>query len=395
MSTIYKDYFYRVIVFMIILLLVNTINFKCESYNDCSTRDEFIIFFIQKHLKSFPNIELHTEKCYPHLPSGNNTLSTIHGLQNKKQIYDHAIYINSLGFPTPHLIKQIRDITKYSVSTVCRSSKNYKGEDYDFTYAKHNKQSKEIFIKIPFDPDIYKPDKEDNELLFLIQKSNSVLDIKATLNSIKKLMNSNVEIKYTIGILSLQKVEYINTSHQVLETVKFKKYVDYIKLLRKANFYFISDSTVDYFTLYELTACRTLIISLDRHVNFHKFQDIHIYTHNGALEWSKIFSQVNSRTATDTLRQTHDSTWDGVVARIIGALEMYEKNHKPRVINNLYPVKYYLNINKKSKPNSVNYGTPVENDQGVNRGNRERKVDTVPDKGGKNNLEGRVYIQRN
>lgn len=365
---------------MIILLLTNSINIYCNSYTDCITRIDFFTLFIKKHLLLFPGVTLKTRKCYDCF--SNNSKSIYRTLDND-QIPDHVIYINENGFNSPLDVNKLRKMTKCSVSSFTRCNKYYKGENHIFTYVKYNKLRNEFHLKIPIDKTIYQPKKIQNTIYFLFQDSSNINEIKHILKQIDKLINTNKGITFKIGLITLSKLKMINTKNQVLEEIKFKKYVDFIEELSKANFYFITNQNFDWYTLYELTATETLIISRKKYISHISPNSIHIYFYQQNIEWDNVFSVSNNKL---TVNNIENDGWDGVVARILSVLEVYDTNNKARDVNHMGNPKYYLNIKNKKKPLPIKFNG-TEQLSSIEK-NEKDKDDAKVD------LNTKVYLQK-
>ena len=186
----------------------------------------------------------------------------------------------------------------------------------------------EFHLEIPIDKTIYKPKKIANTIYFLLQDSSNIEEIKQILKQIDKLILANKGISFKIGLLSLDRVKIINTKMQVLEDNKFKKYIDFIEELAKTNFYFITNQNFDYYTLYELIAMDVLIISKRKYISPYRINNIYIYFYQQTIEWDSVFNNINNINNKTTINNILNNSegWEGVVARILSVLEMYNTN---------------------------------------------------------------------
>ena len=366
---------------MIILLITNSININCDSYMDCITRVDFFTLFIKKNLQLFPGVTLKTKKCYDCFSNNSKSINRILG---NDTIPDHVIYINDKGFNSSLDVDKLKKITKCSVSSFTRCNKYYKGEDHIFTYIKYNKRKNEFYLEIPIDKTIYKPKKLSNTIYFLLQDSSNIEEIKQILKQIDKLILTNKGISFKIGLLSLDRVKIINSKMQILEDNKFKKYIDFIEELAKTNFYFITNQNFDYYTLYELTAMDVLIISKRKYILPYRLSNLHIYFYQQTIEWDKVFNSVNDKTNVNNILN-NSRQWEGVVARILSVLEMYDTNNKVREVNVDNHPKYYLNIKNKKKPLSIQYN---------NHSSLPKTLKDITKGDKKVNLSTKTYIQK-
>lgn len=342
---------------MKLLLLINSNNFEFDTIEKCKTRSEFITFMLYIYLSEIENIDVSIRKCYPYV-------SVKHGNNNDIHVFpisDHIIYIDDTGFyhKNESFLTNLKNHTKYSISSLCKGGKFYGGEDMMFTFLNNNVCGKAIYLPIPFDQYIYAPRKLKQTIYVLINKPEVETkqlnkdEILAFLDEIKNLIittgfNSD-NLVFKIGLINTSSVDFIDLDMNIIETQTFEMYIDYVLEISKANMYMVTDTISDIFTLYECVMSGTIIIVNSKYV-CSGLDELNMYIYKDDFVWDDIFKMMTLNNArVKFMDKQYD--WEKYVKIIISILKDYEKKNEPKTFNRtIAGPKGYLNIHNKHRP---------------------------------------------
>ena len=328
---------------MKVLLLFNcSSNYYINDLDDCCTRTELFIFMIKTYMKEFPNINLSIKKCYLDVDMKTTFKNpTINNIPKS----DHIILVDDIGLygTYPTFIEYLKLHTG-SVSTIVRHSKFYGGEDNQFTYNHLPIHSCSHYIKPAIDDLIYYPRKEHKYIYVLLNK-------KPNYDMIKQLLYLDKNYKCKIGIINTKSVKFIeikDTCYEIIDTIKFAIYIDYVYELSKATIFIISEPIHDIYILYELAMCNTLPVIKCGSVQNNIISELDLCTYDDDINWKHILDRDYDRRS---YLIKHNYNWHNLLSVIFSQITLNPNQPGKEMSASICPkVGYCLNIKNKTKP---------------------------------------------
>jgi len=326
---------------MDMLILIKS-NRNIINIEDCKTKTELFAYTIKSNL---PNYNVTIQNCY----------------QNIITTYDYIIFVNDSGFynETNDYLKHIKSLSKYATLSFGMSNKFYTSEDIMFGLLKNVSNSKYIYIKPPLNEDLYIP-RHDN--LFYVFFDISVELYKIT-SICEKFKNINNVVICTINNSA---INYYDIDLNLIQTINFNTYLDYINELSNGNLYFVTDITTDIYKLYELSMCNIKITSHPEFIPKNIVDELNIYTYTNIndLNWDMMYDLVQTHNIRDKLIM-NDYSWTNAIFHINNELNkhiMLNNNfNDPQNINEK-TVKV-LNVNNRNKPTIVTKTNVVDDNK--------------------------------
>lgn len=311
---------------MNILILIKSDN-DLSNIQNCKTRMEFFVYTLSTLL---PNVSL--KNCSQNL----NNISV-----------DHTIFVSETGFyyENNNLLKNIRQFTKYTVSTLALSGKFYTCEDIMFGLTRNTLNSKYIYVKPPLDQDLYIARSTDLYYIYFDDKKELYnLQMINMSETIKKLDINNTIILCSI---SNEVITYYDIDMNLIQTLNFDSYLDYINEISKANLYIVTSTCSDIYKLYELSMCNVLIVSHDTYIPKNIVDELNIYTYTNIdnVNWPNIFEVSEEFNIREKLCMY---TWSNMTSIMLNELSKYDNEIKKEQVSNI-KVKT-LNITNCNKP---------------------------------------------
>lgn len=338
---------------MKVLLLLNSNKHNINSLEHCTNKTELFVFMIKSYIQNFEGIELFVENCLPCTEMKSTFKSK--NINNFTKV-DHIILVDECGLykKTPTFILHLKNYAT-TISTFCKNSKFYNGEDMLFTYDELILNKNAYYIKPPIDDFIYAPRKEDGTIYILLDKEPNEFMI----TQIYKLLSINKDknnIIFKIGIINTLSIDYINItidtdnelSYHIYSSTTFNLYVDYIYELSKANIFFSTNTINDTYLLYELAMCNTLHVLKSELIQNRTIIELDICTYDDEINWKEIFNKLNTYNIREKLI-SNNYTWNNALTFIFNKYGSSKSISKS--INPLTPIKkgYCLNIKNKNK----------------------------------------------
>jgi hypothetical protein len=351
---------------MKILLLFNSDRINVDKVENCQSRRDLFILMIKTHFKR-DNIEFVIDKCSPCTEMKSTfKLKTIN---NFKKV-DHIIFVDDTGLYKKEqtFINHLKTCAT-TISTLCKHSKFYNGEDNLFTYDIVSLNNNVHYINPPLDDLLYAPKKENKILYILLDKKPNQFILNQINNLILANENKN-DIVFKIGIINTKHVKIIkihndidnNKVYEVIEEIWFNSYVDYIHELSKALVYICLSKVDDIYLLYELAMCNTLHVSKNGFVKNKIIRELDLCTYDDEeINWREIFEKLKTYNTRQILID-RDCSWTNAMNTIVSRLEQYQLTEN-KDIKQLSPVKkgYCLNIVNKNRPIVIDLAKVREN----------------------------------
>jgi len=331
---------------MKILLLSNCNNSNPSKLDDCITKTELMIYLIKQHIQEIPDIKLITSKCYPTL--SNSKL-------NCYPLVDHIIFINPTGFYNikNKFYNQIKNNSKYTISTICDNIKFSTYEDITFTIDQCTYHNKLAHMVPPLDTLIYAPRQENNILCVLLSRPPIMMDLYNTdiPYILEKFIKTKFNVPVKIGLIDQKSVDWIDADGNISETTNFELYIDFVYEISKANIFFLTHKSLDKFLLYELSMCNTLIVSKDINIEHHLTKELSIYAYDEEFKLADILDTAIIHDIRPSLMET--SSWNCTLMCIINKLQEMETKTQTKdliIPSQIQTINRNLNINNKNKP---------------------------------------------
>lgn len=347
-----------------VLLLLNSNKQKIKSLNDCTTKIELFVFMIQSYIQNFKNIDLIVEQCYPCTEM--KTTFKLKNINNFPKV-DHIILLDESGLfrKDQTFISHLKTCAK-TISTLCKHTKFYNGEDMMFTYCDLIYYPNIFYIKPPVDDFIYAPRKEDGVIYILLDKDPNSF-ILSQLYDLLSLNKGKNNIIFKIGIISTHTLQLIeiftdqqssDLTYNIQMQLSFNLYIDYVYELSKANIFFSSSIINDTYFLYELAMCNTLHVA-EYGLLQNKIIDelsIHVYNDSADINWKEIFNKLSTYNIRQNLIH-NNYTWNNALRCIFNKIGNIDQvsNHSDAAIS-LPPITIgcCLNIKNKNRPVVIN-----------------------------------------
>lgn len=307
----------------------------------CKTRIEFFACMIQMIL---PNVTI------------KNSSQRINNTQN----IDHIIFINETGFyyENKNLINNFKQISKTGVSTFAISNKYFTNENIMFGITKNISNPKYIYTLPPLNNDIY------------INRQNSCITIhfdicKELYNDTmvkfcESIKNLNLDFDIMFCSLNTKMVNYYDINLNLIETIVFETYIDYVNEISKANMFIITNICNDIYKLYEYCMCNVLILSNDTFIPKNIIDELNVFVYGNINEinWGNVFDIMHNLNIRNTMIM-EGYTWDSFVNIIIDNIKKLDINN---IETNIKIPNKILNINNYNKNNIINKNEKIELD---------------------------------
>jgi hypothetical protein len=313
---------------MNILLLIKSDNTNLLQIDECKTRMEFFAYTIKMLIPDYINVSI---------KNISQNLSTI------LPIPDHTIYINETGFyfENPTIKKSLKN----TISSFAISNKFYTCEDVMFGITKNTTNYKYLYISPPLNEDIYIQRFTDYFTIFfdnINQTTYNICDI------LKKMgVNDNI----MICTIDSTVINYYDLDLNLVDTIYFNSYLEYINELTKGNIYFVTSQCSDVYKLYELAMCNIITVSNKIHINPNIINDLSIFTYTDInnIKWELLFESVDTYNVRDKLIMDNYS-WSNAITIIMNGLD----NNINISESDIKQIKFKtLNINNLTKPNII------------------------------------------
>jgi hypothetical protein len=327
---------------MNVLLLIKS-DINLISIEDCKTRAEFFAYTIKSLLPDYINVVI--QNCNRNI--------------NNAQ-YDYIIYINETGFyyESNQFIKNIKNIKNSNkdckIISFGLSNKFYTFEDIMFGITQNITNTKYTYLYPPLDADLYISRTTDYFCIFFDHTQKLYDNQIITICEVMKKLN---DINVIICTINTSTINYYNLDLELIETMNFDSYLDYITELSKANLYFVTNICADIYKLYELSMCNIPIVSHELYIPKYIIEELEIYTypHVNNINWVNVFNKLETFNIRDKLI-INDYSWMNVISVITNELNTHIGN--PLNINNMN-VNANVNANVKTKTlNLNNYTKP-------------------------------------
>ena len=354
---------------MEVLLLINCGIMNLNMIENCRTRSEYFAYMLKKEMSKIEGVNPTITKGYPMIKI-RKTFKNI--FVNNVQNADHIVFIDEYGFYDKDntFLKQLKLVSHYSVMSLCKHYKYYGGEDVMFSYIRYLEKDQLIHIKPPLDPEINKPIIKNNLIYILISKPESEFknyNIDSTiyvLNKINELKQSNIDINFEIALINTSSIDFIETDGNIVNSLSFNTYYEYITELNKATIYFQLIVVDDIYRLYELSMSDTLIITKGINISMMIVDELDIFKFDNEddFSWNDVFSRINTK---NTRKKLIDGnyTWENLAKVMINKMKEFKteydnnsdkrKQKESTTSNDFFKSKvgYYLNINDRKKVN--------------------------------------------
>lgn len=323
---------------MKLLILVNSHPNNINDITLCKSRSHFLALQLKNNLIGRKDIEeVFIEKCYPfsEIPEYNLIKSKYNGLSiNVFPMVDHIIFIDDYGFydKIPKFMQYLRQYTKYSISTLLKSNRFYRGEDIIFEYIPQNNYLQENVLSCnpPLDEKFYYPDKHNKLIYILSQIPESFYDEDILYNKYNKKIkkyhfHNNDTIKF--GLINTKKLNIVDDQNNIIESYEFETYFDYIKELRKCDVYLVTGPCDDYYRLYELSFCNSIILTKNNYIPNNIIKKLGIYVYDNEFEPKEILNNLDKHNIREKLL-SDTNNWNLFSDKIINTLFNYQENKK-------------------------------------------------------------------
>lgn len=324
---------------MKILLLSNCNNINTNNIEDCKNRNEIFTFLVKSYLMKIADIndlEISVMKCFP----------TVNYKNLKANLFpkvDHIIYIDEKGLYDTNIYftNYLHKFAKYTVSTICKNSKYFAGEDIMFSYIKSDiLNNKIVYVKPPCDKYLYDTRKEDNTIYILFNELESPFDFIDSnleerlyiLSELKTIIENNPETQFKFASINTKLIKFIDINNNVLEVKQFTSYIDYIYELSKANIYFMTEKCQDLYRLYELSMCNTIIVTNDKYISNAIKNELDIITFKTDIDWNIIFDKINTHSIRNNM--ITDYSWENVINSILDNYTKYTSLYTNNISQN-------------------------------------------------------------
>jgi hypothetical protein len=285
--------------------------------------------------------------------------TTIKNISQNLSPYAHLpiIYINETGFyyEDPTLIKQFKN----TISTFALSNKFYTNENIMFGIIPNESNPKYKHICCPFDPDLYISRTTNN---FIIHFDNLNQITQTICNILKQMTITN---NILISTINPNTINYYDLDLNLIDTINFTTYLEYIAELSSGNIYFITEPQTDIYKLYEMSMCNILTVANYLYVDLNMINELNIYTYKNIneIDWKILFDTIDTFNIRDKLILNY--TWSNTLTTIIN-------NFIPQHIQPTQTIQYKsLNISNPKKPHII---TPQ---QKINDITTTNKVNTL------------------
>lgn len=341
---------------MKLLLLANCNNINTSNIEDCKNRNEIFVFLLKSYLIKIAdknNLEVDVIKCFPNMKYKKMKINLFPKV-------DHIIFVDEKGLYDAdyHFIHYLRKFAKYTVSTICKNSKYLAGEDIMFNYIKCNiNNDKIINVNPPCDTNLYNSRKEEGLIYILFNEPETVFDklhpmiaerIKI-LSELKTIMEDNPTTLFKIASINTHMIKIIDANNNILDTIQFKSYIDYIYELSSANMYFMADKCHDIYKLYELSMCNTLIISNIKYINTSIKNELDIITFGQSVDWEIIFERISEKVNKCSTRiKLNNYTWENMIDIMIDSFTKHMLLYKNDIIDNNNQLNKIQHINSNN-----------------------------------------------
>lgn len=259
------------------------------SNNLCCSRSHFYSMLLQEYLEAYDiNISI---KKFIYDGRRLNKINLV-----KKQLYpddiDYIILINYYGFSKKgnRYIDKLKEFAKKGVISLCYSNKFKMSEDMIF-FTKHATYSMNNGICIDYfsDPSLCFPETK-NDIWIMIDEGKN----KMNENIFKYVKDS---FQYTkINVLSIygKVISYYDIEGDKVSTECISNFLDFFKIFRKLDIYFVSSHIQDQMRLADLCMCNVLIVGRKNIIPKYLISKFEIYEENDFINWEEIFKKRNT-----------------------------------------------------------------------------------------------------
>jgi hypothetical protein len=313
------------------------------SIEDCKTRMDLFAYTLKLLLPDYMNVTI--KNCNQNINDTN---------------YDYIIYINETGFyyEPKKFIQSIKTNKNSKVLSFAISNKFYTFEDIMFGIVQNVTNTNYIYMYPPVNEDLYISRVTDYFCVFF-----DCTDIYAEqVLTVSEILKQIPDITVMICTINTQIINYYDLNLNLIQTMGFDTYLDYITELSKANMYFVTNICSDIYKLYELSMCNIMVVSHQLFIptSIVKELDIYTYTNINTINWPQLFNKVQEFNIRDKLIMNNYS-WTNAISIITTELNMNisrvlanpvkgnEMNTQIQTTNNNSTKT--LNINNHGRPN--------------------------------------------
>lgn len=332
---------------MNILILLKSNN-NIVTLEDCKTRSEFFAYMIKSLLPDYATAII--KNCNQNI-------------KNISSRVDYIIYINDTGFyyENQNFIKNIKQLNnqpfKYIISSFGISNKFYTNEDVMFGLTKNDSNDKYIYIPPPVNEDLYTL-RDTDYFCILFDNTQKIYDtLMVSICDIMKKVDDNNNI--IICTINASVINYYDLELNLIETIYFDSYLDYINELSKVNLYVLTNTCSDTYKLYELSMCNIPILSHASLVPKNIVDELEIYTYSqiNEIDWPTILNKSEAFNVREKLIMNNYS-WTNAITIII--------NEFNKRSDNFLEIKIPVGDTSKTKTlNIVNLNKPNITDKKV------------------------------
>lgn len=221
-----------------------------------------------------------------------NSSQKVNNLQN----IDHVVFINETGFyyENKNLINNFKQISKTGVSTLAISNKYFTTENLMFGITKNVSNPKYIYSLPPLSSDIY-INRQTSSIMIHFDICKDLYDV-ALVKFCESIKNLNLDVDIIFCSLNTKMGNYYDIDLNLIETIVFDTYIDYINEISKANMFIVTNICNDIYRLYEYCMCNVLIISNGTFIPSNIIDELDVYCYDNIDDvcWSDVFDKMNS-----------------------------------------------------------------------------------------------------
>ena len=253
------------------------------------------------------------------------------------------------------------------------SNKFHTIENIMFGITQNMTNDRYIYIPPPLNEDLYISRSTDYFCIFF-DHTQKIFDNQII--TVCEIMKKIDDVAIIICTINKSIINYYDLNLNLIETMRFDSYLDYITELSKANLYFVTNICADVYKLYELSMCNIPIVSHELFIPKNIIDELEIYTYSNInnINWRTVFGKLQIFNIRDKLI-INNYSWTNAIYIITNELNKYISNSTNMDLSKIQNI----NVNKMQ--------TKTLNINNYNRPNISKKQNSINDK----NIMEKIY----